>query len=438
MFVGAINATVRTFLGNVAGVFNNHNVIVGCSGNFTSEAVLAAYSQPASVHSNDVSFYSCMAGAWLTGSPLRFEIADEDYRWLESYFDSDTSRLAAIMVLLDMLDFDKRNTIHRKRMWQAYLDGFDTLHEQTVEKLDAVSIPIASYFAGDVFDHFQRFGDDPNAIFCCYAPTYSGGYERLYKRLEEIVTWEEPTYSMLDEDARNRLLAWMAERKYLWYDDRVIEGLTPVMKQRSGRSRTVYLYSNVVTTPAVFDDRQPANLPNLPLAHSDLTLTAKSRIWLHRIKASNLGRFKDAFLGKNIDFSQGMWAFAVVVDGWVVGFLEFSKAQFGGADGVYMLADFAIPGTRYKRLSKLVVMLSKSGETRRWLERAQCQRTRSLMTTAFTERPVSMKYRGILKLQKRGQTDSGEQFLNYGAVFDNLTWQEVYNQWWTKHGSKTS
>jgi hypothetical protein len=68
------------------------------------------------------------------------------------------------------------------------------------------------------FDHFKQH-DTPGSIFMCYAPTYAGGYERFYKRLEQVFECNRVTYSMLDDDARDRLLAWMRARKYVWCDD---------------------------------------------------------------------------------------------------------------------------------------------------------------------------------------------------------------------------
>ena len=86
MFVGAINATVREFLGNVAGVFDGREVVVGCSGNFTIESVIFQHAKPAAIHSNDISFYSCMAGRWLSDQPLEFDIVDPGYSWLGEYY----------------------------------------------------------------------------------------------------------------------------------------------------------------------------------------------------------------------------------------------------------------------------------------------------------------------------------------------------------------
>lgn len=444
MFTGAINATVRQFLGNVSDAFDGQQVVIGCSGNFTLESVICAYGKPAAVHSNDVSFYSCMIGQWLTGKSLDFRFSDSRFAWLDEHLqgEDDTHKLAAIMVLLDALEWQGQDNPHRIRMWRLYRETFAELVEKTADKLAQVDIKIASFYEGDVQEHFTRFAHCADAVFCCYAPTYAGGYERLYKRLDKIVTWTPPTYPLLTDERRDELLNWMQARRFVWYDDRLIDGLTPVMQARSGNRRMVYLYSNVIGQTAVFRDMAMRPLPELPLADSTLAIRPDSHIVLHRIGTSELAEYKNAYLNKHILFASGKWAFAVVIDGKVVGFLEFgtdpsSAIQLQDMTAMYMMADFPIPHTPYKRLSKLIVMLAVSGETRHVLERLRQYRLASVTTTAFTDKPVSMKYRGVFELAKRGEKD-GKRFLNYRAEYNTLTWQETLQAWMKKNVSLNS
>lgn len=437
MFVGAINEDVRKYLAHNAAAFEGRPVVVGCSGNFTLESVIAETARPAAIHSNDVSLYSSALGEWLSGGRLDFEIAEPEYEWLAPHLLGPEDRLAVLMVLLDMLEFEKQNNAHRERMWGQYLAAFPALVAETAAKLRALPLRVDSYFAGDVMEHFERFADLPDVVFCCYAPTYSGGYERMYKRLEHIFTWNAPTYPMLDEVRRDALLNWMQQRSFLWYDDRIIEGLEPVMQQQAGNKHTVWLYSNAMQKPALFVGMETKDLPRWPIATRDnLVLTPDTRIWLKRIKTSDLMRFKEAYLGKNIDPDSGMCGFVVMADALVIGFLEFSYIEMMKRDQVYMMADFCVPGTQYRRLSKLIVALACCGETADLLRRLKQYPVRTVRTTAFTDHSISMKYRGVMELEKRGETKTGQKFLNYGATFNSKGWREVYGEWLTKHGSK--
>ena len=437
MFIGAINSQVRNYLAAIAPALDGRNIVVGCSGNFTSEAVLTQTAPTARLHSNDVSLYSSLLGAWATGQEFPLTIADDDYAFLTPLLAEMPGRLAAVMVLLDMLEFHKRHNPHAVRMWHNFATNFAALHSQTLDRLAKVTLRVSSYFAGDVFDHYQRFADDPDAVFCCYAPTYAGGYERLYKALDSVLTWTPPDYPPLTDDRRTELLTWVSARKYLWYDDRIIEGFTPVMVQQRGRMRSVYLYSNIVPRTAVLLPPQRADLPPWKLHTADTCITAHSTIALHRIKTSELEAFKHAYLGKAVNFCACTWAYAVVIDDLVAGFLEFDRDKWPGTGprSAYLPADFAVPHTRYPRLSKLMVMLATSADTQRVLERVMLERVGGVFTTAFTDKPVSMKYRGILTLVKRGHAADGQKFLNYQGDFTPLTWKETLAQWLTKHAS---
>src|SRR5712691_1924421 len=107
MFVGSINQQLRDFLGSLAPQFEDRTIVVGCSGNFTFETVIAATSRPRAIHSNDVSFYSCLAGQWLIGEPLPFTVMHQDYAWLADFMTSPEMTLASVMVLMDMLPVHK-------------------------------------------------------------------------------------------------------------------------------------------------------------------------------------------------------------------------------------------------------------------------------------------------------------------------------------------
>lgn len=432
MFIGSINTKVRSFLALSAGVFDERTAVVGCSGNFTSEAVLCSAAKPLAIHSNDISLYSCLAGAYLLGQEMAVEVADPEYQMIGKHLTTMRGRLATVMVLLEMLPYEKRQHATARRMWPIMWDSFDERVEATAEKMAGLTIRIDSFTAGDVFDHFVAHEGDEDPIFCCYAPTYSGGYERMYKRLEQVLRWPAPSYPRLDDKRRDQLLTWMAERDYVWYDDRPHKSLPLVMEQRSKIGRTVYIYSNLPTFKAYVGRAKTEPVPKLPLGNSEMTLTGSETVRLQQITTSQMAAIKDMFLGKNIDHAQGVWAFAVWVGAWVVGFLEFREDR-ATRGPIYMLADLAVPNTVYKRLSKLMPMLACSNQTKRLIERLQEFPCHLLMTTAFTNRPVSMKYRGVMELVKRGTSQSGQKTLSYESKFTPLSWQETYQLWTTQH-----
>ncbi len=435
MFTGAISQDVRAYLRRLceAGVFNDRTVVVGCSGVFTFEAVISQYATPARILSNDVSIYSSMLGRLLTHKPVEYRITDPELAELAACARTDAEKVACLMVLLDMLEFHKRNNAHRVRMWDGYKRGFTSLVEQTAARLGELNIQIDDYWPGDVVDHFAKHYEDKDAVFMCYAPTYTGGYERLYRQLEAIADWDKPNYKILDEATRNALFDSLSTRRFLWYDDRKLDR-PPTAVFRPGRMKAIYLYSNEPFA-AYVEDKRPTP-PPFPLMTRDTKLLPDMAVKVERIKTTDSMAFKDVYLSKKIDPGKADYALAVWVGDSVVGFIEYSRDRIrGGIDVLYMMADFPVDGTDYPRLSKLIVMLAICGEKRALLERITEQHKRTVITTAFTDKAVSMKYRGVMTLKKRGVTEDGQSFLNYSARFNDLTWQETYTEWLQKHGS---
>jgi len=129
----------------------------------------------------------------------------------------------------------------------------------------------------------------------------------------------------------------------------------------------------------------------------------------------------------------GQLSLLVFADGKLFGFLIFNLAKFGGAKSgaVYMLSDFVVPYSRYARLSKLLLFLVTTTTIKQTLEEKFWNRFKTVYTTAFTDKPVSMKYRGVFDLVKRG-----EGFLNYSAELGTRTIKGALTEWTQKFGKK--
>ena len=59
-------------------------------------------------------------------------------------------------------------------------------------------ISISSFFCGDFIQHIEAAKDSGSGVMV-FAPTYKGGYERLYKVINDNVDWaDEPSYEIYD------------------------------------------------------------------------------------------------------------------------------------------------------------------------------------------------------------------------------------------------
>jgi hypothetical protein len=135
---------------------------------------------------------------------------------------------------------------------------------------------------------------------------------------------------------------------------------------------------------------------------------------------------KDHYLAPGLEHSDGDMRFVVFVSGKVAGGFIYRK-DARRDDEIYLICDFSV--SRDRRLSKLVAMLATGEEPVNAWQRQKLVRIRGFSTTAFTDKPVSMKYRGIYELAGRKPG-----FLNYRSEVRRVSSQAIYTDWWRRFG----
>jgi hypothetical protein len=427
-FIGSINAETRKWLGNNGAAFDGRQVYVGCSGNFSVEQLLSRYAPKARIWGNDVSIYSGALGAYLANQPFELSIREDEYKWLEAYMADAEAKAATVMVLLEALKYEKANNAFKARHWTHYRQNFSRFHQATVERLRErkQGIRLEGYTGKDIFDLLDEVPKE--AVIIAFLPTYAGGYERMFKRLGEIFKWDEPRYEIIDEERKKRTILKMMERDYLYLDDRVYPGLPMVAVVRKARMKPVYIYSNMAALrlAVLKQQRRSQFVPFARLSDQD-EITPASKLTITPTSNAVVNYYRDVYLSKGVGIpADGEAPFAVAVDGKVFGFLIFARMQ--GRGDVYLLADFVVNSTRYRRLAKLLLLVIQTSEIRRMMEEKLLAELPSCTTMVFTDKPVSMKYRGLFKLARR---DEGKLVYSTEMGIRNLN--EVIPLWLKKY-----
>lgn len=399
MFLGTIEPVVRNFLAAHADVFKGHIVAVGCSGNFTSERVLwAATNGDIQIFSNDVSLYSSMIGAKLTNTKLDIGIKEDQYHWLKDYLSLDGwVQSAAMMVFYRMLLYEKQTNPHSKRMWKQYKSQFLNLVGSTVQKLDKMTFQIAGYYPGDIFEHFKQLEKEhgDKVIYTSYMPFFKGGYEQLFRRLDQIFEWDEPSYPLIDDERRIEIANWCSKRKHVTLLDFPLTDQEPSMIGYTRRNKHVFMYSSVLTKKALYRRAHPDLGDRYQLVTDPDQVSRDSIVKVIPLSPVYIQPYKGLYLKASIDFSMGTYGFGISIDGRTIGFLEISPSTQIGDENWYLFSDFVVGERFHKREAKLVAMIALSREVQRWLESRVLIRKKFITTTAWTKAPVSMKYRSI-------------------------------------------
>ena len=427
-FVGSINAECRRWLGNQGHAFNGRKVYVGCSGNFSVEQILSRYAPKARIWGNDVSLYSSVLGAYLAGQPFEMSVKDESFQWLEPHLGDVEAKSAAVMVLLEALKHEKADNVFKARHWAHYLNNFEGFQQATVARLRErkKEFRLEAYTSKDIFDLLDEMPQE--AVAVAFLPTYAGGYERMFKRLEEIFDWDRPAYGLIDAERKAAILEKMKTRDYLYLDDRVVEALPMVAVVRKARMKPVYVYSNMeVLRRGVLKQQRHAEFVPFTRLSDNNVITKESQLTLIPTSNRVVNYYRDVYLSKGVGIpADGEVPLMAVVDGKVFGFLIYSRMQGGG--DVYLLADFVVNSGRYRRLAKLLVLVTQTREVRKLLEEKFLLEISRCRTMVFTDKPVSMKYRGLYKLARR---DPGK--LVYETGMGILDLKEVIPLWLKKY-----
>ena len=417
-FVGSINAETRKWLGNNGPALDGRLVYVGCSGNFSVEQILSRYAPQATIRGNDVSLYSSVLGAYLAGQTFDLTVREEAYQWLTPYLDDGEAKAATVMVLMEALKYEKADNFFKERHWAHYLNNFESFHQATMARLRErrLEVKLESYTCRDIYDLLDEIPQE--AVVIAFLPTYAGGYERMFRRLEEIFDWDRPEYGLIDEARKKAILEKMQARDFLYLDDRLVEDLPLVAMVRKARMKPVYIYSNLgaLRRGVLKQQRHAEFVPFSRLSDEDV-ITPESKLTLTPTSNRVVNYYRDVYLSKGVGIpADGEVPLVAAVDGRVFGFLIYSRMQGGG--DVYLLADFVVNSSRYRRLAKLLLLVTQTQEVRRLLEEKFLLEIPACRTMVFTDKPVSMKYRGLYRLARRDpgklvyETDMGIVNLN--------------------------
>lgn len=460
MFHGSIPSDMQSIVGEHVKGWDCSDVFVGCSGNFTVERVLCGVTGHR-LHSNDVTLFSAVIGRFLCGEPLAVALNPdfEEVAWLREYLRSPEDTVATVLLGSRLVQLLGKQNDYYARMLKAYQEQWPILHEKTRERLLASPLRLASFVAADVGTWIDDLPRDQG--FICYPPFFGAAkaYARDFARLEQVFVWDGPTYEMLDEERLAVLFAKVREfRFWLFGSNELLPEFQQYwrgMTKTTNRGVPIYVYAGGGPTRIVrpAQEIEPVLVPRL-LQGGEIG----KKMALAILSNGQFSSLRSLYMNENIRPGQATLAVGVLVDGVLVGVFAFSAAPNlvswdAHIEGptIYLLSDFPVAPSSYPRLSKLVLYAALSQESKMLAERVARKRIRSCVTTAFSQRPVSMKYRGLFDLLTRAENDAREQSwaadidpvnayynqaykLNYGAMMGEWDLAKGLELWKKKHG----
>lgn len=429
MFTGSINQDMRSLIKTLAVNWKGREVYVPCSGNFTVERVLNT-AGVTKVYGCDVSLYTCVIGGYLSGENVTVSLnpARPEFSWLAEYLTPGIDTVISMVLSTRYMQFIDRQEPYFTRMERAYREAFSSLHAENKEKLQPLldEIQIAGFSCADAMEFIKEVPSD--AVVLSFPPTYAGGYEKLYKNMDSVFEWDKPTYEVFTAESFELFMRRVMQRDtwVLARDNKVAELEEHLVAQfQTGmRSRPVYMYSSAAARTYLTVPRQKLE----PVHQRRLAGDIEGPMKLIAITQGQFNTLRSLYLSPKIIPASAHVRLAVICGDSLVGAFAFDRSKYGSSDEVYMMTDFAISPTKYKRLSKLVLAAALSTEVQGILESTFNQRVLKIFTTAFTDNPASMKYRGMLDVHNRK-----EGIVNYEGHAGRWTLEEGFEWWMEKH-----
>ena len=438
MFIGGLPIPVIEQFYALLKSVDSARVFVCCSGSFRSERTIHKFNPAAEIISNDVSFYSCVLGGWLADEPIDFRLIGE-LAWLEELLEGaePKRRVAGAVLALELSDWAKgkpnpykqRHFDHLKANAEAYLSTLQA-------KLAAAfgDLKLAGFRARDWVEHIDEAISE-GATIVTFPPFYKGGYEALYRWLDARVEWQRPTYELFDPKDLPALVDKIdvSGSPYIFISDKLLERHEPRTLWRAPGRADHWLYAS--SGEAHVSRTESIGKPFAYKVLDPSKLTAKTQVRIERADGPRAMYIRSIYLKKTIAPVAGRANFFVWLDDMLAGVLVYSPSTFfHRPDSIYLMSDVSV--TRERRVLKLISRLALNAVVLKTIEALLMQRIGFVETTAFSEHPVSMKYRGLFELLARREAKppaTGWQ-LQYGGEALLESPQQAYDWWWSNHG----
>ncbi len=425
MFVGAVPRQAVEQITRTVPFAEWREVFVGCSGSFRFDRAVKDVHPSVAVHSNDVSLLTCSLGALATGAgfPIKFK---GRLAFIEEALAGQpfAARVGAVEVALEMAKYKGSNPFAQAHFGH-YQERFADFLASVMTRLETFlkGLQIASFHPGDFREQGRRAAEVGGGV-AAFPPTYKNGYERLYRFVDDNTDWNRPGYDIWDPA---KIEDWLDELdgmgvRYCVLTDHRLDHHEPTTVYRGQSNKPVYTFADKAKSSV---RRSTHSSQGFRYASLDpAALTPRSVVEIVGATSAQMNYLKDIYLAKGIAHVSGLANFLVLIDGKLAGGFIYSRDKWGG-DLLYLLSDFAL--SPKSRVSKLIAMLATSSTVTGRLEIKLVQRIDAIVTTAFTSKPVSMKYRGIFELVGRSPGK-----LNYASKIRHRTPAAIYAEWFQR------
>lgn len=447
MFFGTTPAPVRDYLASEIRRIAPARVFEPCAGNFVLSLVCGAIDPKIQVISGDVSLYSVAIGHAFANQDGGIRLKDE---WLEKYpyFKGKTSPQeigAAIIYWAELAKhLGKQHVKYYQSLVRDLNENVDRYMSGILSKIERARETLGNNYRFVAQDAAVSIQEAEKGDFVLYDPPYyMGDYEKEYEALCKCFDFPEIPYTEITPELKNTHLKELAVKgTHTFFRCEEVpeipsyEVVFDYLYKANGKK--YFVLSNSNCTPAQgWKTVMPTKKARFDVLWN-ADLTADSKIQIIPVEGAIGNHYRLLWTKKALMRDAGE-KFLLTADGKVCGVISIMSAEQYGHTYACLIADAAPLNTPYRRLGKLVLHAILNDEFLESINRKFLWQHEGFTTQAYTDSPVSMKYRGLFELiDRKQQAPSGHKFaLTYRAnKFKWKTIQEAYDAWFKRYGSE--
>lgn len=336
----------------------------------------------------------------IKGEITELQFSDE-LKWLSIKSDNPLTIFTRLMIFNSVKKHNGAKDVYHKSLYDDfeykinhYQEKYEKKYKKLVESIKAKNIEL--FYGSDLSQAIENCKEDEVVIYQSeFNSSIKASSNALLKYLPDFGHKEKlPTYyDDIDESSTNHII--ISPNKYL--------GRRMVFED----NRT-YVYSNTGEIGDCFFKKRPLQPLKYKRLPDDYIITKESRLTFMKASMSEIDYLRMIYLKKGIILGSAPFCYLWFIDKYVFGatMFDFMKVNKHGMNAVSMKSDFVIDHP-IARLSKLLIMGTLSSELKEELDIRFKSNVDKISTSVFTNKPVSMKYRGIYQLDER---DNGKLY----------------------------
>lgn len=372
MFFGTTPQVIAQYLHTEIARVRPPRIWVPFAGNFVVEQVAGLASKETHVHSTDVSLYSVAIGHGLAGNQMRLEPKAsilEHFPHLAELATPIEKAAGVIFTAEAARNFGKDNIPYYRSLNGEARASHRTMIAKITAKLEAFRANLGPFtFHG--IDACQLIPSQvkPGDMVFYDPPVLLGDYEKMFAPLEKAYDFDPVPYTQMDDEVKRGHLKALSEiADIVLYRtnnplESVPEGYTQVFDYMYKWNARYCIYSSSDTRRWVgrFSPLREEIRPHRIIG-DDHVITAESQVAIIPVP-NKIGNHYRALWVHKAEMTDMGFSCLFFVDGLMIGMATIDSGLKFGTDLAQLISDPAAPSSRYRRLSKLIIMLICSEE----------------------------------------------------------------------------